>query len=173
MKKLILALLLVSFSTATAYAGSQERGMATGAAVGATAGAVIGSQTNETAKGAIMGAMFGAIAGAILSDVHATPVHYSRHQSAHVKRDYRVHECRHGHYRNRHAYRHGKHHNRGHRHYRDSYRYQKDSDSHDRAAYHDRKRQPMHHARRAHEQRFSHGLIRPGIVVDRYAYAGR
>ena len=82
MKKILLGLFIVSFSSISAYAGPQERGMVTGAAVGATAGAVIGSQTNETAQGALVGAMFGAIAGVILSDAHAAPVQYRGHQTA-------------------------------------------------------------------------------------------
>ncbi len=76
MKKMILGLIFLSFTSVQAYAGPQERGILTGAAVGATAGAVIGSRSNETVEGAVIGAVFGAIAGAMLHDVKAEPVYY-------------------------------------------------------------------------------------------------
>ena len=185
MKKLFIAMLVVSFTSAAAYAGPQERGMATGAAIGATAGAVIGSQTNETAQGAIVGAMFGAIAGAILSNVHATPVHYSNHRPVHVqKREYQhVRERRHGHYRDNHAYRNGKrygrHDVRHAKNYRGNDSYQRGHEGHEHHEYREQQRQSDRHVQNSRvrsndRQMFTrHSLVRPGSRVDHYAYAGR
>lgn len=88
MYKLLTALLFITLTSVSAYAGPQERGMITGAAIGGTAGAAIGSQSNETVQGAIVGAMFGAIAGAILTNrTQAVPVrHRVHHQPAHVQK---------------------------------------------------------------------------------------
>ncbi len=152
MKKILLGLIVVSFTSVPAYAGPQERGMMTGAAVGATAGAVIGSQTNETAQGAIVGAMFGVIAGAILTDARASPVHHRVvqpvvvHQRSPYYREHVRHEKRHGyrthqHHDDRHAYRHGN------RHY-DKYAYQRGH-----------KQYRNHESRKSHAYREQRGQI--------------
>ena len=173
MKKVLIAMLVVTFTSTAAYAGSQERGMITGAAVGATAGAVIGSQSNETAQGAIVGAMFGAIAGAIISDVHATPAHYS------VYRKPKVHERRHGHYRDHRASRsHGCRDVR-HAHYRGQNRYQRSHDRHERHEYREHRRDNNRHAQRPQvrtneRQHYSNRLIQANNRrIEHYAHSGR
>ncbi len=76
MKKLLIAMLFISFTSVSAYAGPQGRGMATGAAIGAGAGALIGLQSNRSVEWALIGGVFGAVAGAILADRNQQPVAY-------------------------------------------------------------------------------------------------
>jgi len=177
MKKVLIAMLVVTFTSTAAYAGPQERGMVTGAAVGATAGAVIGSQSNETAQGAIVGAMFGAIAGAIISDAHATPVHYSVY-----RKPQQVHERRHGHYRDRHGYRDGhKRHYKKHAYYRGDKRYQRDHRSSERHEYREHRRDYKggHYAQRPQARSNGHELYRNRLIkasnkrVEHYAHSSR
>ncbi|NWF39654.1 glycine zipper 2TM domain-containing protein [Mariprofundus sp. NF] len=172
MKKIFIATLIVTFTSAAAYAGPQERGMATGAAVGATAGAVIGSQSNETAQGAIIGAMFGAIAGAMLSDAHATPVHYRSQRPVYV-------QPRKPHYRDRHASRsHGCRDVR-HAHYRGQNRYQRSHDRHERHEYREHRRDNNRHAQRPQvrtneRHHYSNRLIQANNRrIEHYAHSGR
>jgi len=124
MKKILIAMVVVAFSSAAAYASPQERGMVTGAAVGATAGAVIGSQSNETAQGAIIGAMFGVIAGAILTDMQASPVYYRSHRPVHM-------QPKKPHCRDRYASRSDGHHGVRQAHYRDNKHYHNPHKAHE------------------------------------------
>ncbi|NWF36158.1 glycine zipper domain-containing protein [Mariprofundus sp. KV] len=169
MKKILIAMVVVTFSSATAYAGPQERGMVTGAAVGATAGAVIGSQSNETAQGAIIGAMFGAIAGAILTDARSAPVHYTSQRPVHV-------QPRKPYYGDRHAHR-SEYRGRYVRHDRGHHRYQKQA--HERHEYREHHRDHSRHlqppqARANDSNQYRNRLIQANNRrVEHYAHSGR
>lgn len=157
MKKILLGLLFVSFTSVSAHAGPQERAMVTGAAIGATAGAVIGSQTHETAQGALVGAMFGAIAGAILSDAHAAPVQYRVHQPVAV------------HHRDRDQYR--EYGYRGHGRYAHAERnrhYGKADYRHDRHEYREQRRDDIRSAHRMNHDRDHRQFSRDRHVENRY-----
>lgn len=172
MKKIFIAMVVVTCLAATAYAGPQERGMATGAAIGATAGAVIGSQSNETAQGAIIGAMFGAIAGAILTDAQASPVHasqkpvYVQPRKPYYSRDH--HAYHDGGRRYRHDVRHA--------HYREHNRYQRYHEAHERHEYRDNNRDHAQRpqARPAKPNHYNNRLTQAaGRRVEHYAHSGR
>jgi len=171
MKKTLLGLIFLSFTSASAYADPQQRGILTGAAVGATAGAVIGSRSNETAEGAVIGAVFGAIAGAILSDVRAEPVYdrqtyypkpaynvrpvyeeYREHEilERYHRRHVRMHRKGYG-YKHSGAYRHYRKHDYGY--YNSSYHYGRYSDH---AAHEARET----HERREHPENYGHHQYR-------------
>jgi len=69
MKKILFGLVMLLFTSVSAYAGPQDRNLLTGAAVGATAGAVIGYQSEDREDGAVIGAIFGGLAGAFLGSL--------------------------------------------------------------------------------------------------------
>ncbi|MDQ6982332.1 MAG: glycine zipper domain-containing protein [Mariprofundus sp.] len=180
MKKMLLGLIFLTFTTASAYAGPQERGVLTGAAVGATAGAIIGSRSNETVEGAAIGAMFGAIAGAILSDARDEPVSYRQtyypepaYKVRQAYEEHREHEMLERYHRrhvrmNRNGY--GYNHSGVYRHYRKhGYGYYNRSYINGRYSGH-----AAHEAREAHERREyleNHGRHQYGNQRRNYAWA--
>jgi len=167
MKRILLALIFLAFTSTAAHAGPQERGLVTGAAVGATAGAVIGSRSNDTAEGAVIGAMFGAIAGAILSDVRDEPVNYGRtydrdgdYRDRLADEEYREHEM-HETYHRRHV-----------RVYRNGYGYHR-SDTYGHYRHHGGRfdEHAVHEAYERHEHRERHGYHQHGTQHQYYAWA--